>query len=193
MSNYPNQIDDDVSIPRIDANITDIGGDVINDLRSAVFAIESTLGLIPQGNALSVASRLSTSLDPIGNILPASLAGLGLVYLPITNSEISPTAAISESKLALTYPTATLYNLFLSLNNAIGILNGWLSTIGVDLAPHLSGSAYNHELSAILVDDTLSMLKTHPQALVHSDGTNVISRNTTNADTLIGDISNDLT
>ena len=193
MSNYPEVLDYDVSIPRIDDNVSEIGGDVINDLRSATFAIEQTLGINPQGNAPSVASRLATSLDPVGNIFPAALAGIGLVYLPITDSEISPTAAIQESKLALVYSTTTLYNLFISLNNAIGILNGWLSLIGYQLEPHILGSAYNHELSAILVDEALPMLKTNPQALVPSAGTNVISRNTTNADTLINDISNDLT
>ena len=193
MSNYPNAQDDDVSIPRIDDNVSTIGGDVINDIRSAVFAIETTLGLIPQGTAPSVASRLATSLDPIGNILPSALSGLGLIYLPLTDSEVSPTAAIQESKLSLTYSTITLYNLYLSLNSSVETFNGFLSLIGIMVLPHINGTAYNHELSAILVDDTLPMLKTNPSALVSSVGTNVISRNTTNADTLIGDISNDLT
>jgi hypothetical protein len=90
MSNYPNQYDDDTSIPRVDNNLSDIAADVINDERDAIFAIEGTLGINPQGNSPTLAARLSTSLDPVGNILPSSLAGIGLVYLPITNSEISP-------------------------------------------------------------------------------------------------------
>lgn len=193
MSEYPQNLDTDVDLPRVDDNITTIGADAINALRASVFAIEAALGINPQGSTPSTANRLATSLDPNGNILPSAIAAAGLVSLPITNSEVSASAGITENKLALTYPTATLYNLYLSLNGSIGILNGWLSTIGIMVLPHINGSAYNHELSAILVDETLPMLKTNPQPLTPSAGTNVVSRNTTNADTLISDISNDLT
>ena len=37
MSVFPNEIDSDVEIPRIDNNVSEIGADTINSLRDAVF------------------------------------------------------------------------------------------------------------------------------------------------------------
>ena len=192
MSNFPTSLDDDLSLPRIDNNITTIGGDAINAIRSAIFAIEGILGINVAGSAASLASFLSVSFNADGTMKASALAAAGLIYLPIVDSEISPTAAIQESKLALTYSTVSLYNLYSSLNNAVEVLNGWLSLIGVEVAPHIAGTAYNHDLSAILVATALAMLKTNPSVSVIGPGTAVQNRNTTNADTLIADISNDL-
>jgi len=192
MSQFPAGIDSDTDLPRVDDNITSIGAAAINALRDAVFAIEANIGINAQGAALSIAGRLNTSLDPLGRILPSALAGLGLVYLPITDSEISPTAGIEESKLNLIYSTSTLYNLYQNLANSIAVLNGFLSLVGVKLEPHIDGTAYNHDLSAIFVDAALPMLKTLPGANVALPGTSVQNRNTTNADTLVKDISDDL-
>jgi hypothetical protein len=50
MSVFPAEIDSDVEIQRVDNNVTEVGGDAINSLRDAVFAIEKTLGVNPQGN-----------------------------------------------------------------------------------------------------------------------------------------------
>lgn len=179
-------------MPRIDANITTLGPIAINALRSAMFAVEQTLGVNVNGSAASLASFLSVSFNLDGTLKPAALVAAGLIYLPIVDSEISPTAAIQESKLALTYSTASLYDLYVSLNNAVEVLNGWLSLIGIQVAPHIAGTAYNHELSAIFVDTALPMLKTNPVVDIIGPGTAVQDRNTTNADTLIADISNDL-
>ena len=63
-SNYPNKLDTSVEIPVIRDNITEIGSDVLNSLRAAIFNIERTLGINPQGAAgNTVAARLSNVVD----------------------------------------------------------------------------------------------------------------------------------
>lgn len=189
MSQFPFQLDSDVDLPRVDNNITEIGGEAINALRSAMMAVEANIG-IGAGGAGSIAQRLNTSLDEYGNILPSALVNL-LTIVQITNAQVAPGAAIQESKLALSYSTASLYNLYVTLKTSVDILNGFLTLTGVKLEPHIDGIDYNHLLSAILVDPSTSFVKTSPGALP-GVGTNVVNRNTTNADTLISDISNDL-
>ena len=72
-SNYPNKLDTSVEIPVIRDNITEIGSDVLNSLRSAIFNIEKALGINPQGaTGNTVAARLSNALDENGNILQES-------------------------------------------------------------------------------------------------------------------------
>jgi len=105
---YPTSIDTDAEIPRIDDNISEIGGDVINLLRSAVFAIEKALGRLPQGSATDLVTRLGVSLDANGYIKASALAGIGLVTLPITDSQVGTNAGIEESKLDLNYGTTLL-------------------------------------------------------------------------------------
>lgn len=190
MSNFPFSLDDDGSLPRVDANITTIGPDAINALRSAVFAIESDIGIGAAGSTQSIAQRLSTSLDPVGNIFPSVLIGL-LSIVQITDAQVSPTAAIQESKLDLSYSTLSLYNLYITLKTSVDILNGFLSLTGVKLEPHIDGTNYNHLLSAILVDPSTSFYKISPSSLP-SAGTHVVNRNTTNSDLLVKDISDDL-
>lgn len=192
MTNFPGSLDTDASIPAISNNITELGGEVINDLRSAMFAVEANLGIGAAGTTGSVSQRLAVSINADGTIIPAALYGIGLIALPIVDDMISATAAIEESKLALTYSTNSLYNLYLALSNSVDVLNGWLSLTGIKLEPHIDGIAYNHELSAIFVDAALPMLKTSPNPLIPTGGSSVVNRNTTNADYLINDISNDL-
>ena len=191
MSNFPFQLDDDSDLPRVDDNITEIGGDAINALRSAMFAVEANIGINAQGTQGSIAQLLSVSLNPDGTIKPSALVGIGLVALPITDAQISQTASIQESKLNLTYSTVSLYTLILTLQNSIDVLNGFLSLTGVKLEPHIDGTNYNHFLSAIRVDTSSPIIKTNPGSLP-SAGTNVVNRNTANADLLIKDISDDL-
>src|SRR5947207_2089630 len=123
MSNYPSSLDDDVSLPRIDDNLTDLGGDAINALRDSVFAIEAEVGIGGSGTSGSIAQRIGVSINPNGSINPSALTGLGLVVLPITDTQISATAAIQESKLNLTHTTAALYTLILTMQNAIDVIN----------------------------------------------------------------------
>ena len=68
MSVYPDQLDTDLEISRVDNNVTEVGADSINAIRDAVFVIESTMGLSPQGNKTSLAERISVSIDSNGNL-----------------------------------------------------------------------------------------------------------------------------
>jgi len=104
-SRYPNQLDDDVVLPRVDNNISEIGGDAINGLRSAVFAIEACLGIDPQGTTADLATRLDESLNPDGSIRASALSSVGLA---IVNSMVANNAGIKEAKLDMNYPTVDL-------------------------------------------------------------------------------------
>jgi hypothetical protein len=191
LTNFPTGLDDDSTILRIDGNITEIGADTINALRSVAFAVESEIGIGASGTAGSIAVRLNKSLDAAGNIQPSAVISL-LNYLPITDAQVSPTAAIQESKLNLTYSTVSLYKRYTNIKSAIDVLNGFLSLTGIKLEPHIDGIDYHHLLSAIDVDSTTSFVKISPSLNVISAGTSVANRNTTNSDTLIKDLSDDL-
>jgi hypothetical protein len=193
MTNFPISIDDDTTLPRVDGNITEVGDEAINATRSAIFAIESNIGIGAAGTLASIADRLTVSLNNDGSIKPSSLLGIGLVALPITNSQISSTAAINESKLALTYSTGSLYSLYVALKSSVDAVSSFVSVTGVKLQPHLDGTENRHKLSHIDVETGTVLLKTNPTVGSASAGTNVINRNKTNLETLAVDISNDLT
>jgi hypothetical protein len=192
MTNFPTSLDDDASLPRVDDNVVEIGGIAINATRSAIFSLEEEVGIGGKGSLASIADRLAISMNADGTIKPSALLGIGLIALPITNSEISPTAAIDESKLALTYSTGSLHTLYLNLSNAVDVLGGFLSLTGIKLQPHLDGTDDRHILSHIDVGAGVSLVKTSPATGTTSIGTSVVSRNTTNLKTIAEDISNDL-
>jgi len=133
-SKYPIQLDTDVELEKVDDNITEIGGSAINSLRSAIFNIEETLGINPQGIASDVTTRLNRALNPDGSIKASALAAIALVTLPIVNSMIASNAGIEESKLDLDYGTAWLkaqhdsnYALIISTMDALAIDIGHLT------------------------------------------------------------------
>ena len=192
MSNFPNSLDDDILLPRVENNITEEGGAAINALRDSTFAIEANIGTNAQGSAASISARLGVSLDATGHILSSALVGIGLVSLPITDAQIGVSAAIQESKLNLTYSTSSLNTLISTLNGQVSVINNFITLTGMKLAPHIAGTGYNHNLSAINVDSSPVLYKTNPVANVASVGTAVVGRNTTNSFTLAQDISNDL-
>src|ERR1700677_2152452 len=103
MSNFPNSFDDDSTLPAVNDNITEIGGDAINSLRDFAFNTEMYLGLGANGSTPSLAVRLGVSLNPDGTINPSALTSLGLVTLPITQDQIAVNAGIPESKLMLNH------------------------------------------------------------------------------------------
>src|SRR5271170_761465 len=97
MSNYPAQIDTKTSLPIAIDNLTPVQGSVFNALRSAVLAMESTLGTQPNGVYGTVANRLTTLEGTVGNIQTISLAGdlggtlavpvvIGIQGRPISNA-----------------------------------------------------------------------------------------------------------
>lgn len=105
---YPEALDDDISLPQVDDNLTEIGGEAINAIRDAVFAIEDELGINPSGSKEDVAERLDVSLNPDGTIKALALESVGLATLPIVNSHVAINAGIEEQKLNLYYGTDDL-------------------------------------------------------------------------------------
>lgn len=183
MSNFPSQLDDDVTLPPVNDNIVEVGSEAINAIRDALFAIEMEIGLGASGSAGSIAARLGVSLDPAGNIKPSAIAAMGLVTLPIFNYHIADTAQISESKLRLDYKTQDLFNYIRDFGRDVNEAIGWIDATGVKLVPHTIGALYRHDLAQIDVStDTTFYLKNKFDTL----------RNNANAYTLIKDINDDL-
>lgn len=58
MTNYPAQIDNNVSLPRVQDNLTSVGGETVNRLRDAIIAIENELGAKPSGTFATVRARM---------------------------------------------------------------------------------------------------------------------------------------
>lgn len=156
MSNFPNNYDDDSTLPPVHDNLTEIGGYAINALREAVVNIEKNLGLNIHGTASNLDERLGISLNPDGSIKTSAIASMGLVTLPIFDNHISETAAIKESKLKLDYKTMDLFNYIKDLSGDVDNALGWIGTTGSKLNPHISGAHYNHVLDHIKVDESIS-------------------------------------
>ena len=74
-SKYPQELDTSIEIPPVRDNIIEVGSDVINSLRHAIFQIERTLGLNPQGAVgNTVAERLDRLMDGNGNLRTDALS-----------------------------------------------------------------------------------------------------------------------
>ena len=136
MSNFPTSIDDDSTLPSVSDNITEIGEEAINALKDAIINIENEIGIGASGSAGSIADRIGISLEADGTIKASAITGLGLVTLPISDSHISNSAQIKESKLLLDYSTATLFSTITSQGSLINNLLTW-PKIGVGC--HLRG------------------------------------------------------
>jgi hypothetical protein len=156
MSNYPYDYDDDTTLPPVNDNLDDIGGQAINDLRDAVFSIEQALGLNIAGTTPNLAARLGVFILPNGNPNPSTLTALGLVTLPITNSQIIAAAGIPESKLTLDYPTIDLFNYIRDLSNNVNQAINWINVSGGKLEPHLIGAIFRHDMAQIDVAEISS-------------------------------------
>ena len=150
-SNYPNKLDTSVEIPVIRDNITEIGSDVLNSLRSAIFNIEKTLGINPQGaSGNTVASRLNRSLDDNGNIAKESLDRAGVLSGPISNEDVSKVAGISESKLSLNFPTELLQNQISIIEKRMALFIASLEELNLFLSSHIHPSAKNRHFAKII-------------------------------------------
>jgi len=152
MSVFPEQLDTDLEIPRVDDEVSEISGDSINALRDAVFNIEKSLGISPQGNKISLAERIAVSIDSNGNIKTSALQSLGLVTLPIDNSQIAGNASISESKLDLDFSTQSLKNSINSLITDVSALQLNINGISSSFIGHTSGISSRHDAYQIDVD-----------------------------------------
>lgn len=149
MSKYPSEYDDDTTLPPVNDNITEIGEEAINAAREAIFNLELEVGLGASGTKGSLADRLGVSIGPDGYIIPSALTSLGLVTLPITNSQIANNANIPESKLLLDHRTADLFNYSRDLARGVNEVLGWISITGIKLEPHIVGAIYKHQLHGI--------------------------------------------
>ena len=183
MSNFPSDFDDDVTLPVVNDNLTEIGGEAINAVRDAVFNIEQYLGLGANGTTSSVATRLGISLNPDGTIKSSAIASLGLVTLPITNDQIANNAGIPESKLKLDHRTQDLFNYITDMSSGLNTALGWIGATGSKVEPHLFGFLYRHTLDQIDV--------TNNPALYLRNKFRTF-RDNSNSFTLINDMNNEL-
>ena len=141
MSVYPFAIDSDADIIRVDDNITEIGGEAINQLRDAVFAIEKELGISPSGSASSLANRFDVAHNSDGSIKASALASVGLATLPISDGQVGTNAGIKEYKLDLDHTTSDLYTLIVSNQALLNALNTFAQATDSDLATHIGGGS----------------------------------------------------
>jgi len=154
-SKYPSKLDTSVEIPTVRNNILEIGPEVINSVKSALFQIERTLGINPQGaSGNSVADRLNKALDGNGNIKKDALKQANVLSGPITNVDVSKVAAIKESKLRLDFPTNVLQSEISVLGNQLSNLIEQIEEVNSLLAVHIHPDAKNrHKASAISVEN----------------------------------------
>src|SRR5271154_5015910 len=72
MTNYPGSIDTNTSIPPLDGYQAPFGNPTVEDLRQAIFAIETELGIIPAGAYATVRTRLDILEARVNNPLAPS-------------------------------------------------------------------------------------------------------------------------
>lgn len=200
MTVYPNAIDSDQTIVRVDDNLTEIGQEAINQLRDAVFAIESELGTNPAGSAGSVANRINTALNADGSIKESALSVVGLVTLPIANAHVGNNAGIKEFKLDLDYSTSNLHTLILANTALLTSLTTFTNTIFADLNLHIAGAVNlsdgnpaRHVLSQIDVNSVPSDNRDLGYVWTGLKDKNGILRSATHAADALLQINNDLT
>ncbi len=149
---YPSGIDNDVTIPSVNDNITEIGESSINGLKDAVIVLEKTIGTNPQGNTASLKARVNGVIDENGNIRSTALSSMGLVTLPITDAQVGNTAGIKESKLSLEFSTASLKNSLNSVSASLASVQSGLGASGNSFNKHIYGVDYFHDGYDILIN-----------------------------------------
>jgi hypothetical protein len=141
MSVFPFALDGDTDIIRIDDNITETGGEALNQCRDAIFALQRSIGIQPAGSAGSLATRLNVSFNPDGTIKTSALTSVGLVTIPISDNQVGVTAGIKEYKLALDHTTSDLYTLILANSALLNALTTFANTTNSDLNTHIAGGS----------------------------------------------------
>jgi len=174
-SKYPSKLDSSVEIPAVRDNILEAGSEILNSVRSAIFQIERTLGVNPQGaSGKTVSDRLNKALDGNGNIKKEALDQANVLSGPISDVDVSKVAGIKESKLKLTYPTKLLQAEISILGNQIDAMIEQIEQINSVLTVHVHPDAKDrHKAKAISVE---TKTKTEsPTSAVALDKTNVQS------------------
>jgi len=171
-SNYPNKLDTSVEIPVIRDNITEIGSDVLNSLRAAIFNIERTLGINPQGAAgNTVAARLSNVVDENGNILKEALDRSNILSGPIVDADVSKVAAIDENKLRLNFPTQLLQDQVSILDNRLNLFIQTLEELNAILSSHIHQDATNRHYAKAITIETAEADPSSDATLLLESGT----------------------
>lgn len=165
-TNYPDKIDTDAELPRIDDNITETGSDTLNAMREAIFGIQKALGINPQGAAADLKTRLSQSLNEDGTLKTAALVISGLV-----NSQVAAGAAIVESKLNLDYTTQELQDQIWSNDIDIAELQKRFGTLILNFNDHIAGIYGRHDSFDIDLDS--DYVGSTPPSFANVSATNV--------------------
>lgn len=148
MSNYPAQIDTNAELPLVVDGVTETTAEIINSIREAVVAIETALGVSPQGTATDLTTRIANALNPDGTIKSSALPST-LIDLPLNNEDIGVSAAIVESKLNLDVSTQTLQDQITSNDIDIASLQGNLASLLSRYVRHISGLGDRHNATHI--------------------------------------------
>lgn len=86
MSNYPAQIDNNITLPLVTDLISPVTGDTVNRLRNAIVATETELGIKPSGTFTTVRARLDDMDARITGIQINNLGGD--LSGPLTNATV---------------------------------------------------------------------------------------------------------
>jgi len=170
-SKFPSELDSSIELPAVRDNITEISSDTINSLRSAIFQIEKTLGINPQGaSGSSVASRLGNALDANGNILKDALDRSNVLSGPVSDVDVSSVAAIKESKLNLNFPTQLLQDEISQLNGQLDNILLQLTELAAQFAAHTNPSSLNRHLGTAISLEEASVLASDVATVSLEDG-----------------------
>lgn len=153
MSNYPSDFDNDATIPSVIDGSSEYNAETFNRLKEAIIAIQTAIGVDPQGSLSSLVERIATSINSDGTLKSSALLAAGLISLPITNSQIGSSAAIEESKLDLDFATQTLKDLITSNSISISALQDAVIGLLGDFASHVDGEDFNHDGYSIFLDN----------------------------------------
>lgn len=156
MSKFPIELDTDVELPSVVDGSTELGAEAINAQKDAIVAIERTLGTDVQGTSASLADRLAVSINPDGTLDAAAISAAWLIGSPITNSYISASAAIEESKLDLDVGTAVLQTQVSSAAIDISALQDSAATQIAKLASHIDGTDDRHLAKHVFVSPAVA-------------------------------------
>lgn len=155
-SKYPNQIDTPSELPIVRDNITEISSDIINSLRSAIVQIEKTLGVNPQGDiGQTVAGRVSGVIDSSGNLRVEAIDRAGIISGPIFDDQVADSAAISEHKLRLNFPTNILQSQVSSISSIISEIQSAVDSLSSKISAHISLEASNRHLAKAITVESI--------------------------------------
>ena len=142
MSVYPLALDSDETILRVDDNLSELGTEVINQQRDAIFNMQKEMGIGLSGAMSSLADRLAVAINANGTIKASALTSIGLATLPIVNAQVATNAGIEEYKLTLDYPTSNLNTNIQTVSGDLASLIYQFNIAATNFTNHLIGSTF---------------------------------------------------